>query len=626
MGRTLYLECSSGISGDMTVAALLDAGASQEKLERVLAGVPLTGFSTRVSRVSKSGLDACDFDVILDEAHENHDHDMAWLFGHETGGVEAGGKKKRGKKAKKRGKASEVVACATPVAVAYRPAEAAAPERRSLTELLEQHAEEIAAASDGAPGSPTDAPADACAGTPVATGVAPVPTVAADAAEGSADAACPQPHVNAGVALAAEPEHTHAGAEHAASGTQPHACEPTHAHEHEHAHEHRTLADVTAILDATPMSAGARAIAGRIFSQLAQAEAAAHGVPISQVHFHEVGAVDSIVDVVAVAVCLDDLDVTDVIVPELCEGRGTIRCAHGILPVPVPAVAAIARTARLPLRVTNVRGELVTPTGAAIVAAVRTSGELPGRFVVDAVGVGAGKRAYEGCSGVLRAMLITSLDAEAPAPAPTEAIYTSTFNPRPAAAGDDSVCKLECDVDDCTGEALAHAIDELMASGAREAHAVPLVMKKGRPGYQLQVLCSPADTPRMERVLFECTTTIGVRRTLMERTVLPREVACLQTPFGTALGKHVTLPGGQVRTYPEYESVAALSHRSGVPFQDAYRAVVAAAAQTDAQAAEHAEEEADESRLTLVIDGDMRPMFRVVPSPEDDDHDGDDPR
>ena len=609
MGRTLYLECTSGISGDMTVAALLDLGASQKRLEGVLAGVPLTGFSTRVSRVSKSGLDACDFDVVLDEAHENHDHDMAWLFGHETGEAEAGGKKKRGKKAKKRAKAAEVAACVAPVPVTCGPAEQPAPERRSLTELLEQHAEEIAAASDGTAATPADARDDAFAG-PVSAADAPMATD-----DGTREDVWQPTFADTGEQASTptgEQEHAHVG-----DNAQPHV------HDHAHAHEHRTLADVTAILDATPMSAGARAIAGRIFGQLAQAEATAHGVPVSQVHFHEVGSVDSIVDVVAVAVCLDDLDVTDVIVPELCEGRGTIRCAHGILPIPVPAVAAIARSARLPLRVTNVRGELVTPTGAAIVAAVRTSGELPGRFVVDAVGVGAGKRAYEGCSGVLRAMLITSLDDDAPTPAPSEAINTSAFAPRPDASAGDAVCKLECDVDDCTGEAVAYTIDELMASGAPEAHAAPLVMKKGRPGYQLQVLCSPADAPRMERVLFECTTTIGVRRTLMERTVLPREVACLQTPFGSALGKRVTLPGGQVRTYPEYESVAALAHRSGVPFQDAYRAVVAAAAQTDARPEAPEEDEGDDARLTLVIDGDMRPMFRVVPTPEDDGPDED---
>lgn len=440
MKPTLYLECASGISGDMTVAALLDLGADRGALDRALASLPVDGFEVRVGRVAKSGLDACDFDVRLDEAHENHDHDMAYLFGHEHGGAEAHGE-----------------------------------------ELHHAHA------------------------------------------------------------------HAHDGHVHA------------HEHGHTHHHEHRTLADVVAVIDAAELTPGARDLAKRVFSILAAAEAQAHGTTPDQVHFHEVGAVDSIVDIVAAAVCLDSLDVEDVVVSDLAEGTGTVRCAHGVIPVPVPAVCAIAAAHRLPLRATSVRGELVTPTGAAIAAAVRTSDRLPERYLVKKVGLGAGKRSYEGCSGVLRAMLVEPLGTEGGSDATS-----------------DSVVKLESDVDDCTGEALGRVLDELMAAGAREAHFLPVFTKKSRPAYQLQVVCDEAVRPALERLIFEETTTIGIRRCTMERTVLPRRACTVETPLGPMPAKEVALPSGRRRVYPEHDGVVAAAERAGVPYQEAYRACLAA--------------------------------------------------
>ncbi len=305
MGKTLYLECSAGISGDMSVAALLDLGANESTLRAALASLPAEGFSIRISRVKKSGLDACDFDVVLDAAHENHDHDMAYLYG--------------------------------------TPDEAAAHEHSH--EHIHGHA---------------------------------------------------HPHEDA---------HAHnLGHDH------DHEHEPGHAHDHdghahEHHHEHRSLTDVLAVVDAAEITPGARSVAHRVFDVLADAEAAAHGVPRSEVHFHEVGAIDSIVDVVAFAVCFDDLGIDDVVMRELCEGEGSVRCQHGIMPVPVPAVANIVSTSGIPLRVLDVKGELVTPTGAAIAAAVRTRADLPERFVIKRTGLGAGKRDYA-TSGILRAMII----------------------------------------------------------------------------------------------------------------------------------------------------------------------------------------------------------------------------
>ncbi len=292
----LYLECSAGISGDMTAAALIDLGADTEKLNRVLSGIKAKGFTTRISRVKKNGIDCCDFDVRLDEAHENHDHDMEYLYGHLSG------------------------------------------EQEEETEHGHSHGH-------------------------------------------------------------------HHGHHHGHSHDQEHS----HEHGHSHEHEHRNLADVTKIINSLDMTDKARELAIRIFTILAEAEAKAHGTTIDKVHFHEVGAIDSIVDIVACAVCFDDLDISEVIIPKLCEGSGSVRCRHGILPVPVPAVLNIASECGLPLSITNRQGEYVTPTGAAFAGAVMTGTRLPEVFIPVRTGLGAGKREHE-IPGILRAVLFRTED------------------------------------------------------------------------------------------------------------------------------------------------------------------------------------------------------------------------
>ena len=193
--------------------------------------------------------------------------------------------------------------------------------------------------------------------------------------------------------------HEHVIADH----TCAHETESAHCHHH---HEHRGVKEIAHIIEHSAMTDNAKKIALRIFEILAKAESKAHDVPVEQVHFHEVGAVDSIVDIVSVAVCLDNLDITDVVVPVLYEGCGTVRCQHGILPIPVPAVANVISENHLCIKVTAVEGELVTPTGAAIVAAIRTKDKLPEEFEIKKIGIGAGKRQYE-CPGILRAMIIS---------------------------------------------------------------------------------------------------------------------------------------------------------------------------------------------------------------------------
>ena len=471
MGKTLYLECYSGISGDMTVAALLDLGADRLVLDRVLKSLKVSGFETKISRVVKSGIDACDFDVVLDKEHENHDHDMEYLHGHHHKGHE------------------------------------------NNHFYDHNHAHE-------------------------------------DEAE----------HFHSH-------EHNHA---HGAGSAQD-----------RHHHEHRGIKEITYIIEHSAMTENAKKIALRIFEILAEAESKAHNVPVDQVHFHEVGAVDSIVDIVSVAVCLDDLDVTEVIVPVLCEGRGTVRCQHGILPIPVPAVANIVSANHLYLKMTEVEGELVTPTGAAIVAAVKTKDKLPETFEIQKIGIGAGKRQYE-CPGILRAMIISESTEQAKGrdkvKAQTEEFKNPEIRNNPKAENQetkDTIIKMETNIDDCSGEVLGFVIERLMKAGARDVHYVPVFMKKNRPAWVLNVICKEEDMEMLQNIIFEETTTIGIRYSRMERTILPRETRTLPTPWGEVLAKVCTL-NGKEQLYPEYESVAQLSREKEIPFTEIYRYIVLA--------------------------------------------------
>ncbi len=457
MGKTLYLECGTGIAGDMLVAALLDLGADESGLRDALASLPVDGFEIKITRKMAGALAACDFDVVLDEEHENHDHDMAWLYGYEQG--HSGD---------------------TPRMAHHHHA------NRGDTPQMGSEASEFDSHSSHLGNIP---PVD---------------------------------------------------------------------HHHHHHHDHRGLAECIAIIDGSALSQGAKAIAKRTFDILAEAEAKAHGSTKDEVHFHEVGAIDSIVDIAAAAYCLDNLDITDVIVSPLAEGEGHVRTAHGLIPIPVPAVMNICTAHGIALAPTGRKGELVTPTGAALVAATRTRAALPASYIVTAVGYGAGKRAYE-IPSVVRAMIIEDAAASA-----------DPFS------GPSDLWKLETEVDDCTGEALGHVIDRLLRAGAREAHFLPCYMKKNRPGYQLEVLCGSADIPVLEQIIFEDTTTIGIRRCPMERTALPREEVSVETPYGTALAKRVVMPNGEVRTYPEYTSVAALARVADAGYQTVYQAVIAA--------------------------------------------------
>ncbi len=397
---TLYLECYSGISGDMTVAALLDLGATEENLRKTLAQLPLTGYEVRIGRTQKSGLDACDFDVILEG---------------------------------------------------------------------DAHAEELGG-------------------------------------------------------------HSH-----------------VHSHEHGtyiHTHEHRTWRDIEQMLDKADLKPRVLELSKQMFQIIADAEGKVHGRPAEAVHFHEVGAVDSIVDIVCAAACMEELGIDRVVVSDIWEGQGHVHCQHGILPVPVPAVLQIAAGHGLTLRQTEQQGEMVTPTGAA-----GSEGRKPERFTVKKIGLGAGKKVFPRAN-VLRAMLIEE------AKEPEEKLWM-----------------LESNIDDCSGEVLGYTVERIMEAGARDAFFTPIYMKKNRPAYQLSVLCEEEQIQEMNAILFRETTTIGVRRYAVERDVLERRMEEVVTPFGAAEVK-VCFWGNDKMRYPEYESVKRLAKEQGIAYREMYRIVL----------------------------------------------------
>ena len=233
----------------------------------------------------------------------------------------------------------------------------------------------------------------------------------------------------------------------------------------------------------------------------------------------------------------------------------TAAAAAGILLLPKEVEANIARTHRLPIRLTNRKGELVTPTGAAIAAALMTQDTLPESFVIEKTGLGAGKREYE-IPSILRAMVIEPRG-----------------DARRAALTADTVWKLECDIDDNTGEQLGYALEKLFEAGAREAHYTPVFMKKNRPGWELTVICDEAHLQKMEEVIFTQTTTIGIRRQEMARTVLTRKVVNVQTRYGEIPVK-VSGEGEFRRVHPEYEKVSEAASKYGTAFGAVYDEVL----------------------------------------------------
>ncbi|EXG88167.1 TIGR00299 family protein [Clostridium sp. ASBs410] len=426
MGKILYLECNSGISGDMTVGALLDLGADKQAFTKALQSLGVDGYHLHFGRTRKCGLDAYDFDVHLEnEGHgQKRDHDN----------------------------------------------------------------------------------------------------------DHDLDYSQDQSH---------DHEHNH-------DHSHDHDHDHGHSHGHDHPQVHRNLQDIYAIIDRLDSNSRVKAMAKRMFDIVAEAESKAHGIPVEEVHFHEVGAIDSIVDIIGVAVCVDSLGVDEIVVSPLSEGYGSIRCQHGVIPVPVPATANIVSAHGLKLRLTDNEGEMVTPTGAAIAAALGTRTNLPSSFQILKTGLGAGKKDFKQAN-VLRAMLL--LEEE-------------------EGAGE-NMWVLEANIDDCSGESFGFAMESLLEAGAADVWYTPVFMKKNRPAYMLSLICREEEISRMEDILFIQTTTIGVRRYPVARTILNRKKRKVMTEFGEAEVKICTYKD-RTFCYPEFESVRSICRQNGLDYQTVY--------------------------------------------------------
>lgn len=446
--KILYLECYSGISGDMTVGALLDLGASRERLTAELEKLGIGGYHLHFGRTQKCGIDAYDFDVHLEEHEHDHEHhhgEHEHTHEHHHGDHEHGHDHHHG-----------------------------------------------------------------------------------------------------------DHEHTH---EH-------HHGDHEHTHDHHHSHVHRNIHDINHIIDRLE-DEETRRLAKEMFRLVAEAESKAHGLPVDQVHFHEVGAVDSIVDIVSTAVCIRDLGISRVAVSPLSEGRGYVKCQHGIMPVPVPATAGIAAACGLTLRLTDNEGEMVTPTGAAIAGCLRTEKELPERYTIEKIGVGAGTKDFKNAN-ILRAMILVPEDEEGQKTETED--NRIEFSEKPEK---DAMYVIETNMDDCSGEALGFLMECLMEEGAADVWYTPAVMKKSRPAYILHTLCRQEQIEDMEGLIFAHTTTIGIRRYPVERTILSRREELMDLPLGKISVKVCSFKGEE-RFYPEYESIARISRETGMGFSEAY--------------------------------------------------------
>ncbi len=340
-------------------------------------------------------------------------------------------------------------------------------------------------------------------------------------------------------------EQSHEITEHASAyeefrKTTEHASADDEKHEnhdgHMHSHQHRSMHEIEEIISGLKVSGKVRTDILAVYSMLAEAESHAHGAPVTEIHFHEVGTMDAIADVAAVCMLLERLAPEKIVVSPVHAGSGQVRCAHGILPVPAPATAYILRD--VPIYGGSIRGELCTPTGAALLKYFATSfGDMP-VMRTNAIGYGMGKKDFPAANCV-RALLGETEDTG------------------------HTVVELCCNLDDMTAEAIGFAEEQFFAAGALEVYTTPIQMKKSRPGILLSVMCREADRDRMLQLLFKHTTTIGVRENISRRYILSRREETVSTDFGE-VRKKVSSGYGVTREKYEYEDVSRIAREHGL--------------------------------------------------------------
>ena len=347
-------------------------------------------------------------------------------------------------------------------------------------------------------------------------------------------------HVSVKVHGAEEDEHLHEHHHH--EHEHEHGHEHGHDHEHHHEHHHHSgMRDIEHIVSHLALPEAVKKDVLAVYGLIAEAESHAHGRPVTEIHFHEVGTMDAIADVTAVCSLMHRLAPDEVVVSPVHVGSGQVQCAHGILPVPAPATAYILRD--VPIYGGEIRGELCTPTGAALLKHFATRfGEMP-VLRTSAIGYGMGKKDFPAANCV-RALLGETADRT------------------------DIVLELSCNVDDMTAEEIGFATERLFEGGAHEVYTVPIMMKKSRPGTLLRVMCKERDKDAMLSLLFKHTTTIGVRETVTHRYILDRRVETVQTPYGEVRRKDASGYGTQ-RSKFEYEDLARIAREQGISLAEA---------------------------------------------------------
>ena len=482
--RIAYLDCFSGISGDMLLGAMVDAGVPLDKLAATADALNV-GARLEARKVLRGGLTGTKVDVRISEPARSDES------------IHTG-----------------EAALAPASAAAHSHVHTHTHRHDGLTHTHEHshaHSHTHAEAHDHA-----------------------------RAHEHQHDRKHPHEHQH-------EDTHSH---EHA--GDHEHTRKYTHEQTHEH--EHRSLSTILGIIAAAPLSDAVKNNAGRAFQLLGEAEAAIHGIPVERVHFHEVGAVDTIVDIVCAAAAAEHLAIDRWFSSPLNVGSGTVHCAHGLLPVPAPATLALLGNA--PVYAAGEPMERVTPTGAAILRMLNVSyGALPALRPTSS-GYGAGGRDTPGEPNLLRLIVGESAAAESIATDPSS--ETSV----------ESIAVLETVVDDSTPQLLAYVSEQLLNAGAWDVYRIPVQMKKGRSGVQITVLCHPDRLASLRDLLFRETTTIGARWRIENKIALPREFAHVETPWGAVRIKIARSADGAVsNASPEYEDCRRIAEHHGVPLK-----------------------------------------------------------
>lgn len=342
--------------------------------------------------------------------------------------------------------------------------------------------------------------------------------------------------------------------------------EHEHGHHHHHSHDdrERSLADISHIIESSRISQRAKELSIKIFTEIAKAEAIVHNKKLEEVHFHEVGAIDSIVDIVGAAICIDMLKVDKIYCSPVHEGQGFVHCKHGRLPIPVPAVIQMLRGSEISIVIEDIKAELVTPTGFGILKTVSQGCRKMPEMLVESVGYGFGKTE----TGMLNALRVVLGTAEGIAEGTHNGATTETAR----ISTSETVTLLETNIDDTTGEILGYTMDQLFAAGALDVFYTPIYMKKNRPAVMLSVLCKKNDVEKLSGIIFIETSTIGIRIRETQRITLEREIRTVQTELGEVSVKSFVV-GGLERIQPEYEDCVKIARENNISLNEVYEIV-----------------------------------------------------